>query len=85
VPDEPIEHQNTNFFNIDALYTWQFAPGSFLNIAWKDEGQFYDGDPRLTYFKNFDRTLAEHQVNNLSVKIIYYLDYLNFRKWSKKK
>ncbi|MBO9681873.1 MAG: carbohydrate binding family 9 domain-containing protein [Flavisolibacter sp.] len=85
VPDEPIEHKNTNFFNIDALYTWQFAPGSFLNIAWKDEGQFYDGDPRLTYFKNFDRTLAEHQVNNLSVKVIYYLDYLNFRKWSKKK
>ena len=85
VPDEPIEHQNTNFFNIDALYTWQFAPGSFLNIAWKDEAQFYDTDPRLTYFKNFDRTLAEHQANNLSVKIIYYLDYLNFRKWSKKK
>jgi hypothetical protein len=84
IPDEPIEHQNTNFFNIDALYTWQFAPGSFLNIAWKDEGQYYDGDPRLTYFKNFDRTLAEHQANNLSVKVIYYLDYLSFRKRSKK-
>ena len=85
VPDEPIEHKNTNFFNIDALYTWQFAPGSFLNIAWKDEGQYYNDDPRLTYFKNFDRTLAEHQANNLSVKLIYYLDYHTFRRNSRKK
>lgn len=85
VPDEPINHQNTNFFNIDALYTWQFAPGSFINIAWKDEGQLFNGDPRMTYFKSFDRTLAEPQANNLSVKVIYYLDYLDFRKWSKKK
>jgi hypothetical protein len=84
-PDEPIEHQNINFFNIDAMYTLQFAPGSFINIAWKDEGQLFNGDPRMTYFKNFDKTLAEPQANNLSVKIIYYLDYLDFRKWSKKK
>jgi len=45
----------------------------------------YDGDGQRTYFKNIDRTLAEPQVNNLSIKIIYYLDYLDFRKWSKKK
>jgi hypothetical protein len=84
-PDEPMTHQNFNIFNVDAVYTWQFAPGSFINIVWKDEGQLYDGDGQRTYFKNIDRTLAEPQVNNLSIKIIYYLDYLDFRKWSKKK
>jgi Domain of unknown function (DUF5916) len=28
--------QNVNYFNIDMVYTWQFARGSFLNIVWKD-------------------------------------------------
>src|SRR5206468_6731891 len=35
--DVAIEHQNYSIFNIDAVYTWQFGPGSFLNIVWKDE------------------------------------------------
>jgi hypothetical protein len=74
-----IENQSINFFNIDATYTWQFAPGSFLNIVWKDESHLFDADVMRTYFKNVDRTLAEPQNNNLSLKIIYYLDYLAFR------
>jgi hypothetical protein len=82
--NEPITHKNFNIFNIDAVYTWQFAPGSFVNIVWKDEGQLYDGDAQRTYFKNVDRTLAEPQINNLSLKIIYYLDYLDLKKRKKK-
>lgn len=35
---------------------------------------------RQTYFKNFDRTLAEPQNNNLSIKVIYFPDYLNIKK-----
>jgi hypothetical protein len=77
-------HKNFNIFNIDAVYTLQFAPGSFLNIVWKDESQTFDGDIRYQYFKNFDRTISAPQNNNLSVKLIYYLDYLDFKKWSKK-
>ena len=30
------ENQNVNFFNVDMVYTWQFAPGSFLNVVWKN-------------------------------------------------
>jgi hypothetical protein len=80
-----IEHQNFNIFNIDAVYTLQFAPGSFLNIVWKDESFLYDGDINHTYFKNFNNTIIAPQNNNLSIKVIYYLDYLDFKKWKKKK
>ena len=83
--DVPLIHQNFNIFNVDAVYTWQFAPGSFINIVWKDQGSTFDGDVRYQYFKNFDHTIAAPQNNNLSVKIIYYLDYLDFKKWKKKK
>jgi len=83
-PDEAIYHQNQNYFNIDAMYTLQFAPGSFINIVWKDEGQQYNNSIDHNYFQNFGNTLREPQNNNLSVKIIYYLDYLYIKKWGKK-
>jgi hypothetical protein len=81
----PLIHRNFNIFNIDALYTWQFAPGSFINIVWKDESYLGDENVRYTYFKNFDNTIASPQNNNLSIKIIYYLDYLYLKNWKKKR
>lgn len=78
-----IAHQNYNNFYINMVYTWQFAPGSFLNIVWKDEAELFDRDIQFRYLKNFDRTLTSPQNNNLSFKLIYFLDYLDFRKKKK--
>lgn len=72
--------ENVNFFNIDMVYTWQFAPGSFINVAWKDAAQSSDADILTTYYHNLDRTLRVPQQNSLSVKVIYYLDYLSLQK-----
>jgi hypothetical protein len=83
--DQVMEHQNFNIFNVDAIYTWQFAPGSFLNIVWKDESFLSDEDIYSHYFRNFDHTIGSPQNNNLSIKVIYYLDYLDFRKWKHRK
>jgi hypothetical protein len=83
--DIPLIHQNFNIFNVDAVYTWQFAPGSFINIVWKDQSSIFDDQIKERYFKNLDRTVAAPQNNNLSLKVIYYLDYLDFKKWKKKK
>jgi len=79
------QHQNYNIFNIDAVYTLEFAPGSFINIVWKDQSEIFDRNVHYRYFKNFENTLNTPQNNNLSVKIIYYLDYLTFKKGKKKK
>jgi hypothetical protein len=83
VADVPLLNQNFNIFNVDAVYTWQFAPGSFVNIVWKDESSVGNDNIQDGYFKNFNNTVASPQNNNLSVKVIYYLDYLNFKKWKK--
>ena len=74
---------NVNYFNIDMIYTWQFAPGSFINIAWKNAGALFDQEVRDKYFDNFANTLSNPQQNTLSVKVIYYLDYLKLKKKSK--
>lgn len=79
--------QNYNVFNVDAVYTWQFAPGSFITVVWKNS--LPDGDfTRLTnqdYVKNFSNILDLPHANNLSVKVIYFLDYLQLKGKKKKK
>jgi hypothetical protein len=71
---------NVNYFNIDMVYTWQFAPGSFLNIGWKNAGNMFNQQINDPYYKNLGNTLKEPQDNNFSIKVIYFLDYLTLRK-----
>jgi hypothetical protein len=69
---------NFNTWNVDMTYTWQFALGSFITFNWKDFG-FYNNFEE-NYFTNLSKTIAAPQNNNLSIKIIYFLDYLNLKK-----
>ena len=73
-------NRNVNFFNIDMVYTWQFAPGSFLNIVWKNSVFTFGDMIERDYFKNVGNTLEADQNNNLSLKVIYFLDYLDMKK-----
>jgi hypothetical protein len=72
--------KNLNLFNIDAVYTWQFAPGSFINIAWKDAAQLFNQAIEDRYPSNFSHVIKAPQENNFSIKVIYYLDYLSLRR-----
>jgi Domain of unknown function (DUF5916)/Carbohydrate family 9 binding domain-like len=80
--------RNINFFNIDMVYTWQFAPGSFMNIIWKNSiNKFENGMDYIrdeTYFGNVGKTFNTPQTNNLTLKVIYFLDYLDVQKKFKK-
>jgi Domain of unknown function (DUF5916)/Carbohydrate family 9 binding domain-like len=71
---------NANFFNIDMVYTWQFALGSFINIGWKDAGTIFNQQVNNKYYTNLENTLKAPQQNNFSVKVIYFLDYLSLKK-----
>ncbi len=69
------EDKNYNAFSIDMTYKWEFAPGSELSVAWKNSISEENDMMKLSYFKNFKETLAADQLNSISVKILYYLDY----------
>jgi hypothetical protein len=43
---------NFNAFNTDLIFAWQFAPGSFLNIVYKNDLQRDEQDIELSYFNN---------------------------------
>jgi hypothetical protein len=91
-PDGSLSHDNLfssqdvnfNQFTLFAEYSYQFAPGSFINVVWKNENFNGSQIADHKYFNNLSRTLAEPHSNNLSLRIIYYLDYLDFKKWKKK-
>ncbi len=78
-------NQNYNAFTVDAVYTWEFAPGSFFNLVWKNNSTTFDRLIKNDYFENFNNTVQSTANNNLSVKVIYFLDYLDIKKWKKKK
>ncbi len=77
--------QNYNVFNVDAVYTWQFAPGSFINLVWKNYTEDFNRVTDHTYFKNFSSTMKTSHYNNISFKVIYFLDYLQVKNLKKKK
>jgi len=76
----PDADQNVNYFNIDMVYTWEFAPGSFLNIVWKNAAKNSTNNIEKRYFKNLGNTIGGDSNNNFSVKVIYFLDYLKLKK-----
>ena len=69
-----------NAFNIDCIYTWQFAPGSEMIVVWKNAISNSTTEIPDNYIQNFGETLQNPQANNFSIKLLYYVDYLYFKK-----
>ena len=76
-------NNNYNAFNIDAVFTWEFAPGSFINIVWKNATYTSDSDVGQKYFTDLNQTLKSPQNNNLSFKVLFFIDYLKLKPKSK--
>lgn len=81
---DPVDYtepdRNFNAFNIDMVYSWFFAPGSELSVVWKNA---IEADEQLIvdrYTDNFRNTLNAPQLNSISIKILYYLDYQQLKK-----
>ena len=72
------EDFDVNIFSIDLVYSWNFAPGSFMSIVWKNnifEENEIQGNQFSSFMKNLQNTLKSPQVNSFSIKLSYYLDY----------
>ena len=71
-----------NAFNVDAVYSWWFAPGSQLSVVWKNAGATFLQAEEATpqFFDNFNNTINTPHNNSVSLKLLYFLDYLALRK-----
>ncbi|MFH1197864.1 MAG: DUF5916 domain-containing protein, partial [bacterium] len=68
---------NYNAFNIDMTFKWNFAPGSELLLVWKNAIYNQNDDVNINYWNNLEDTWSAPQINSLSLKILYYIDYLS--------
>ncbi|HBP45088.1 MAG TPA: hypothetical protein DD635_04250 [Flavobacteriales bacterium] len=64
------------------VYQWSFAPGSELNVVWKNQlfqetrlGDFENYTLPDSYTSNFNQMVESEFVNSLSIRIISFIDY----------
>ncbi|MFC2134597.1 DUF5916 domain-containing protein [Bacteroidota bacterium] len=68
---------NYNAFNIDMTFKWNFAPGSELLLVWKNAIYDQNDNINVGYWDNLQDTWGAPQINSLSLKVLYYIDYLS--------
>ena len=70
---------NFNAFNIDLVYRWVFTPGSEMTIVWKNSILGSTDELYYNFSDNLKNTLEMDQVNSLSVRVLYFLDYRSLK------
>lgn len=71
---------NYTTWTSDVALNWWFAPGSQLSIVWKNGIDNETNILRDRWLDNIEDSFNLAQENSLSLKIVYYLDYLYFKK-----
>ncbi len=71
---------NYNAFTVDVNYRWVFIPGSELRIVYKNN--IFDSKNVLipSYFRTFDDLFDQPQINSLSMKLLVYVDAMDFKR-----
>lgn len=69
------QNYNYNAFTIDMKYLWRFAPGSEMAIVWKNAIYTSETDILNNFMDNITNTFESSQINSISLKVLYYLDY----------
>ncbi|MDC0204509.1 carbohydrate binding family 9 domain-containing protein [Flavobacteriales bacterium] len=77
-----IGEHNINYttWTSDIAFNWWFAPGSQMSLVWKNA---IDNQKNILinhWTDNVEESFSLAKQNSLSLKVIYYLDYLYLRK-----
>lgn len=70
---------NFNSFNVYTSFVWQFKPGSEMSVVYQNSIYRSGADIYDNYFTNTRQVLQAPQSNSLSIKVIYFLDYISLR------
>lgn len=83
--ENPFYNENSdatyNSWNVDLRFSWWFAPGSQLTLLYRNAMDSYVGDSRVNFSNNFKNLFDEPQLNSLSLRVSYYLDYNRIKNW----
>jgi hypothetical protein len=74
-----IHNNNYNAFTIDMAYRWVFKRGSQLSLVWKNSVFNSNNLVDYNYFKNVEQLGNQAFTNSLSLKVLYYIDYIKVK------
>ncbi len=74
------EDVDFNLFNIDLSFIWDFAPGSQLSFVWKNAITTQDDQIDYSFFRNFSNTISSPAANSFSIRVLYYIDAMYFKR-----
>ncbi|WP_245583370.1 DUF5916 domain-containing protein [Salinimicrobium terrae] len=66
---------NFNIWNLDLSYQWRFAPGSEMILLYRNSLFKVDKQSELAYLESLDNLFGQPARHNLSLRVVYYLDY----------
>ncbi|MCP9200294.1 carbohydrate binding family 9 domain-containing protein [Gramella sp. GC03-9] len=66
---------NFNIWNLDLSYRWQFAPGSEAILLYRNSIFNQDNLSDLAYTQSLDRLFMQPARHNLSLRVVYFIDY----------
>ncbi|SDS14462.1 Carbohydrate family 9 binding domain-like [Gillisia sp. Hel1_33_143] len=72
-----------NSWNIDLRYSWWFAPGSQLTLLYRNAIDSYIENSKINFSNNFNILFDQPQINSLSLRVSYFLDYNRMKNWFK--
>jgi hypothetical protein len=82
----PGNNNNYNAYNLDVFYTWDFMYGSRLIVGWKNwmpMDAVIDGAVYNKYGQNLRQVFRQPQGKELTLRLIYFLDYQKLKRASK--
>ena len=77
---DPAFDQNFNLMTLDINYLWRYAPGSDIIVNFKNRSLVSNDQVDEDYFYNLSSVLDDSVNNNLTVKLLYFLDYQYLKK-----
>ncbi|AZQ64427.1 hypothetical protein EI427_20080 [Flammeovirga pectinis] len=82
INDEGEKEHDTNYntFNMEVSYSWEFLPGSFFTALWRNQLGSSSHNSHYTFNNNMNEMWKEAQVNTLSLRVMYFLDYQQVKK-----
>jgi len=72
---------NFNSWNLDLRYVWQFARGSEFSVLYRNAIFNSDDQSNLSFSDNLNNLFKQPLQQNLSIRLVYYLDYNKIKTW----
>jgi hypothetical protein len=72
---------NFNTWNVDLNFKWEFAPGSEMIALYRNNIFSQNNQSQLNFTDNLNNLFNEDFNHNISLKLVYYLDYNKAKNW----